>query len=741
MQQTTTPNLAVLIDALLRGTLSNPHSFLGMHLLPRTDGGAVIVRAFRPDATRVTLIERGGERRRAPLAKVHDAGLFAATIEGRGTVFPYDLEITHGGHTWVQGDPYRFLPTLGEQDQYFVGEGTHRRLYNVLGAHPRELDGAPGVAFAVWAPSARGVSLIGDFNGWHSRSHPLRVLGSTGVWELFVPGIGPGACYKYAIRGADGIETLRADPVAFQSELRPRSASLVADLDAHAWGDGDWLTTRREQNHHESPMSIYEVHLGSWRRHADGSWLSYRELADQLVPYAKNLGFTHLELLPVAEHPYDGSWGYQVTGFYAPTSRYGTPGGFQEFVDRCHQAGLGVILDWVPAHFAIDPHALARFDGTYLYEHQDWRKRMQPDWGTFAFNYGRNEVRNFLLANALFWLDRYHIDGLRVDAVSAMLYLDYSRKAGEWAPNRYGGRENLESIAFLREFNDLVAAEGSGAITVAEESTSWPGVSRPTHAGGLGFGFKWDMGWMHDTLAYFQLDPVYRRYDQNKLTFRQMYAYSEDFILSLSHDEVVHLKRSLLHKMPGDEWQQFANLRLLFAYQHAQPGKKLIFMGSEFGQRGEWNHDSSPEWGALGYPLHAQVQHLVRDLNGLHHTEPALHQLDHNSEGFQWLDFHDADQSTLSFVRRARDGDYILCAFNFTPVPRYGYRIPVPEPIRYREILNTDAGDYGGSGVGNAGAVQGEAVPHYGWPHSAPLVLPPLGALYLKPDRPPAAEG
>ncbi|MGN6809317.1 MAG: 1,4-alpha-glucan branching protein GlgB [Thermomicrobiales bacterium] len=735
MQQTATPNLTVLIDALLRGTLSNPHSFLGMHPVPRADGGAVIVRAFRPGASRVTLIERGGEQRRAPLALIHDAGLFAATIEDRDTVFPYDLEITHGGHTWVQGDPYRFLPTLGEQDQYFVGEGTHRRLYNVLGAHPRELDGTPGVAFAVWAPSARGVSLIGDFNGWHSRSHPLRALGSTGVWELFVPGIGPGECYKYAIRGADGIETLRADPVAFQSELRPRSASIVADLDAHGWGDGDWLAARRGRNHHESPMSIYEVHLGSWRRRADGSWLSYRELADQLVPYTKDLGFTHLELLPVAEHPYDPSWGYQVTGFYAPTSRYGPPGDFQEFVDRCHQAGLGIILDWVPAHFAVDPHALARFDGTYLYEHQDRRKRMQPDWGTFAFNYGRNEVRNFLLANALFWLDKYHIDGLRVDAVSSMLYLDYSRKAGEWAPNQYGGRENLESIAFLREFNDLVAAESTGAITVAEESTAWPGVSRPTHTGGLGFNFKWDMGWMHDTLAYFQLDPIYRRYDQNKLTFRQMYAYSEDFILSLSHDEVVHLKRSLLHKMPGDEWQQFANLRLLFAYQHAQPGKKLIFMGGEFGQRGEWNHDGGLEWGALSYPPHAQVQHLVRDLNGLHHSEPALHQLDHSPEGFQWLDFHDADQSTLSFVRRARDGDYILCAFNFTPVPRYGYRIPVPEPIRYREILNTDAGDYGGSGVGNAGAIQGEAVPHYGWSHSAPLVLPPLGALYLKPDR------
>jgi 1,4-alpha-glucan branching enzyme len=569
-----------------------------------------------------------------------------------------------------------------------------------------------------------------------------------------MPGLVPGEVYKYAIRGANWVETQRADPVGFGSELRPKTASVIADLDRHQWADGAWMAARATATPTVAPMSIYEVHLGSWRRRDDGSWLSYGEIADQLIPYVNDLGFTHIELLPVAEHPYDPSWGYQITGFYAPTSRFGTPEDFQMFVDRCHQAGIGVILDWVPAHFAIDAHALGRFDGTFLYEHEDWRRRTQPDWGTFAFNYGRNEVRNFLLANALYWLDKYHIDGLRVDAVSAMLYLDYSRKSGEWAPNRYGGREHLEAIDFLRAFNDLVRDEGRGAITIAEESTSWPAVSRPTETGGLGFNFKWDMGWMHDTLEYMGRDPVYRQYDQNKLTFRQMYAYSENFILSLSHDEVVHLKRSLLHKMPGDEWQQFANLRLLFAYQHAQPGKKLVFMGGEFGQRREWNHDTGLDWSSLSHGPHAAVQGLVRDLNRLHRDESALHTLDHDRAGFDWLDFRDAQQSTLSFVRRgvpsptpqpsgesaavqlkAQPGDHIVCAFNFTPVPRLGYRIPVPEPIRYREILNTDAEVYGGGGIGNFGTAQGEAVQHHDHPNSMLVNLPPLAAVYFKPER------
>ncbi len=740
------------IRALLNGTSRDPHGFLGMHPLlgehqtksKKRGKGAerLVVRAYVPGAESITLVERGGRRTKIALGRIHDAGVFAAIIADRRTIFPYDLQITRGGHTWTIGDPYRFLPTLGDIDLHLAGEGTHRRLYNVLGAHPRVVDGVEGVAFAVWAPAAQGVSLVGDFNGWHARSHPLRAMGSSGIWELFVPALVPGDVYKYAIRGADGNETMRADPVGFGSELRPKTASVVVDLERHTWADEAWMAARATTDQHRAPMSIYEVHLGSWRRHDDNRWLSYRELADELVPYATNLGFTHIELMPVAEHPYDPSWGYQITGFFAPTSRYGSPADFQYFVDRCHQAGLGVLLDWVPAHFAVDAHSLGRFDGTFLYEHEDWRRRTQPDWGTFAFNYGRNEVRNFLLANALYWIDKYHIDGLRVDAVSAMLYLDYSRAAGAWAPNRYGGREHLEAIDFLRQFNDLIHAEGGGAITIAEESTSWPQVSRPTHVGGLGFDFKWDMGWMHDSLAYFQLDPIYRQYDHNKLTFRQMYAYTENFILALSHDEVVHLKKSLLQKMPGDEWQQFANLRLLYAYQHAQSGKKLIFMGGEWGQRGEWNQDTGLDWHALAHPPHAQMQRLVRELNHLHRDEPALHQVDHDWTGFDWLDFRDNQNSVLAFVRRAAPtgeegapGDYIVCVFNFTPVPRYGYRIPVPEAVAYREILNTDAQGYGGSGVGNLGFAQGEAVRHHEHGFSMALTLPPLGAVFFKPER------
>jgi 1,4-alpha-glucan branching enzyme len=754
------PELAKLhspdqIHPLLNGTIGDPHSLLGLHPLAgagepakgrRKKGTPTLVaRAFVPGAEAITLVERGGKKLEVPLEHIHEAGLFAATIADRKEVFPYDLRITRHGHTWVSGDPYRFLPTLGEMDIYLAGEGTHRRLYEVLGAHLRTMDGIAGVSFAVWAPAARGVSVVGDFNGWHARAHPMRSLGSSGIWELFVPSLCPGDAYKYAIRGADRTETLRADPVGFASEVRPKTASVVADLESYAWGDEAWLAERAAQDHYRSPMSIYEIHAGSWRRHDDNSWLGYRELADELIPYVTNMGFTHIELLPVAEHPYDPSWGYQVTGFFAPTSRYGSPADFQYFVDRCHQAGVGVLLDWVPAHFAVDAHSLGRFDGTFLYEHEDWRRRTQPDWGTFAFNYGRNEVRNFLLANALYWIDKFHIDGLRVDAVSSMLYLDYSRAAGAWAPNRYGGREHLEAIDFLRQFNDLVHAEGRGAITIAEESTSWPQVSRPTHIGGLGFDFKWDMGWMHDTLAYFGKDPIYRTYEHNRLTFRQMYAYSEHFILSLSHDEVVHLKRSLLHKMPGDEWQQFANLRLLYAYQHAQSGKKLIFMGAEWGQRTEWSQDRGLDWAALGYPLHAQMQRLVRDLNHLHREEPALHQVDYDWTGFEWLDFRDNQNSTLSFVRRAaptgvegEQADYVVCAFNFTPVPRLNYRIPVPEAITYREILNTDAGEYGGSGVGNYGFAHGETVRHYDHGYSMTVTLPPLGAVFFKPERPPA---
>ncbi len=719
------------VGRLLAGTSHDPHSFLGAHPL---GDGSVVVRVFAPNADRVILLPEDGGGEPVPLEPAHPAGLFTITLAGQ--LLPYRLRFARGDHTWERADPYRFLPTLGAQDLHYLGEGSHRRLYEKLGAHVRTVDGVRGVAFAVWAPSARGVSVIGDFNSWDRRAHPMRSLGSSGVWELFVPGLSYGEHYKYAVRGADSVEYEKADPCAFQSELRPKTASIVANVRAHDWTDSEWMERRRSRNPYTSPMSIYEVHLGSWRRHSDGSWLTYRELADELAGYVSQMGFTHVEIMPVQEHPFDGSWGYQVTGFYAPTSRFGTPEDFQYFVDRMHRAGIGVIMDWVPAHFAVDPHGLARFDGTFLYEHEDVRRRFQPDWGTYTFNYGRHEVRNFLVANALYWIREYHVDGLRVDGVSSMLYLDYSRKAGEWTPNRFGGRENLEAIDFLKEVNEAVYGEGTGAVTVAEESTAWPAVSRPTYLGGLGFGFKWNMGWMHDTLEYFRLDPVYRQYHQGTLTFSMVYAYNENFVLSLSHDEVVHGKASLLHKMPGDEWQMFANLRLLHAYQHAHPGKKLIFMGDEFGQRGEWSHDGSVEWMALAYPPHEQVRRLVADLNGLHRSEPALHALDHDPEGFQWLDFSDSANSVVSFVRWSPGReDHVVCVFSFTPVVRYGYRIPVPEPVRYREILNTDAEIYGGSNVGNMGGADGEAVEHLGHPYSMALTLPPLAALYLKPER------
>jgi 1,4-alpha-glucan branching enzyme len=716
-------------EAILHGTSHDPHAFLGMH----PGRGGVRVRVFAPSARRVFLLEDGG--RPIELERAHPAGLFSATFKGRKRVFPYRLRFESDDATWERADPYRFLPTLGDLDLFYIGEGTHRRLWEALGAHPRTVEGEDGVAFAVWAPAARGVSVVGDFNGWHRRAHPMRMLGSSGVWELFVPGIGPGERYKFAIRGADGAEHEKSDPFAFQFEVRPRTASIVTDLGRYEWGDGDWMHARRTARPYHEPMSAYEMHMGSWRRHPDGRWLTYRELADELVAYLPETGFTHVELLPVAEHPFDGSWGYQVAGFYAPTSRFGEPDDFRHFVDRLHQAGIGVLVDWVPAHFATDPHSLARFDGTFLYEHEDPRKRFQPDWGTLTFNYGRHEVRNFLLANALFWLKEFHIDGLRVDAVSSMLYLDYSRDEGEWVPNAFGGRENLEAIEFLKEFNELVYLEGEGAVTVAEESTAWPGVSRPTYAQGLGFGFKWNMGWMHDTLSYFSKEPIHRKYHQSVLTFSMMYAFSENFVLSLSHDEVVHGKASLLHKMPGDEWQQFANLRLLFAYQHAQPGKKLLFMGSEFGQRSEWNHDRGLEWEALLHPPHAQARALLADLNRLHRSEPALHRHDHEPRGFTWLDFSDAEHSVISFVRHGdAPEDDIVCVFNFTPVPREGYLVPALRSGPYREILNTDAPEYGGGGVGNAGRAFAKPVEHLGRPATLSLTLPPLGAIFLKPD-------
>ncbi len=606
------------------------------------------------------------------------------------------------------------------------------------------MDGVAGASFAVFAPNAGAVSVVGDFNGWKRDAHPLRALGQSGIWEAFLPGVGRGAVYKYHIASLfDAYRVDKADPYAVRQEMPPRTGSVVWDLDGYAWRDGAWMAARAAKQSAAAPMSIYEVHLGSWRRVPEEKDrpLSYREAAGALAHYARELGFTHVELLPVMEHPFTGSWGYQCTGFFAPTSRFGTPQDFMYLVDVLHQAGIGVILDWVPAHFPSDEHGLVYFDGTHLYEHADWRQGYHPDWSSCIFNYGRNEVRSFLLSSALYWLDRYHVDGLRVDGVASMLHLDYSRKAGEWIPNKHGGWENLEAISLLRRLNDEVAERHPGVVTIAEESTAWPMVSRPTYVGGLGFSMKWDLGWMNDTLDYMRLDPVFRKFHHTSLTFRRMYAFTENFVLPLSHDEVVHLKASLLSKMPGDDWQKFANLRLLFAYMWAQPGKKLLFMGGEIGQRREWNHDASLDWDLLERPRHGGVQMWVRDLNRFYAAEPALHELDFDPAGFDWIDCHDADHSIVSLVRRSRrSGDAIAAAFNFTPVPRHGYLVGVDAPGEWTEILNSDATEYGGGGVGNRGRAVALAVPAHGRSHSLALTLPPLGAIFLKPapEEPPA---
>jgi 1,4-alpha-glucan branching enzyme len=612
-------------------------------------------------------------------------------------------------------------------DTYLFREGSHLRLYDKLGAH-RTPD---GFRFAVWAPAAQAVSVVGDFNGWDATRHPLRRVDESGVWEAVVPGVEVGQRYKYRVVGPGGAAFDKADPFAFRAEPPPGNASVVWELE-YAWGDSEWMARRRSRNALEAPVSIYEVHLGSWRRGPGGRWLTYAELAPVLAEYARNMGFTHVEFLPVMEHPFYGSWGYQVTGYFAPTSRYGTPQEFMQLVDVLHQAGVGVLLDWVPSHFATDPHGLAWFDGTALYEHPDPRRGWHPDWGSAIFDYGRPEVRSFLLSSALFWLERYHADGLRVDAVASMLYLDYSRREGEWLPNEYGGRENLDAVRFLRRLNEEVYRHFPDVQTIAEESTAWPLVSRPTRVGGLGFGLKWDMGWMHDTLQYFQRDPVYRKYHHAQLTFRMLYAFSENFVLALSHDEVVHGKGSLWGRMPGDPWQKAAHLRLLFGYQFGQPGKKLLFMGGEFGQPWEWDHEAALAWELLDEPLHRGVQRWVEDLNRLYRQEPALHELDCDPAGFEWIDADDREQSVLSFLRKDRGGKVVAVVCNFTPVPREGYRVGVPRPGRWAEVLNSDAREYGGSGWGNYGGVQAEPVPHHGRPYSLRLALPPLGVVFLR---------
>lgn len=635
--------------------------------------------------------------------------------------------------------PERRTRILTDFDLHLIGEGSHYEKYRKLGAHIMEIDGVQGVHFAVWAPNAKKVSVIGDFNDWNAVTHPMHPLGSSGIWETFVPRIGEGAIYKFEIRSRfNKYVAQKADPFAFYFELRPKSASIVYDIDGYQWNDGNWIEKRLRTNWLESPLAVYEVHLGSWMRVLEEGerWLTYRELAEKLIPYVKEMGYTHIELLPVTEHPLDASWGYQTLGYFAPTSRYGKPKDFMYFVDQCHQAGIGVILDWVPAHFPTDGHGLGFFDGTCLYEHEDPRKGFHPDWGTKIFNYGRNEVRNFLLSNALFWFERYHMDGLRVDAVASMLYLDYSRTEGEWIPNIFGGRENLEAIDLIKKFNEVSHQYHPGILTVAEESTAWPNVSRPTHLGGLGFSIKWNMGWMNDTLTYFSKDPVHRKFHHGNLTFSLLYAFTENFILPLSHDEVVHGKRSLLDKMPGDMWQKFANLRALHGFMYGHPGKKLLFMGGEFGQWDEWNFEKSLDWHLLEFEPHRGLQNFIKDLNRIYKSEPSLHEIDCDYRGFEWIDFHDAEGSIISFLRRAKyHDDFTLFVCNFTPVPRINYRIGVPVSGNYKEILNSDSGSYWGSNMGNGGGVKTEDIPFHYRAFSINITVPPLSVVIFKPTE------
>ena len=718
------------VTRLIAGEHTDPHHVLGAHAATVNGAGGVMVRAMHPDAVAAECILSNGDP--APMEAIA-AGIFAVFLPGATLPLRYRLRLHFAsGATVERDDPYRFLPTVGELDLHLFNEGTHRRVYQALGAHARTVDGVAGTSFAVWAPNARRVSVIGDFNAWDGRVFPMRSLGASGVFELFVPGVRPGALYKYEILTPAHALRVKTDPFAFAMELPPDTASRVVSSGMYDWGDDAWRTARVRCDPVREPMLIYETHLGSWARVPEehDRPLTYREIAPRLVQHVKELGFTHIELLPIMEHPFTGSWGYQVTGYYAPTARYGTPDDFRFFVDTCHQAGIGVLLDWVPAHFPRDDFALRRFDGTALFEHEDPRLGEHPDWGTLIFNYDRNEVRNFLIANAVYWLEEFHLDGLRVDAVASMLYLDYSRRPGEWLRNRYGGRENLGAIDFLRAMNVTVATESPGAITVAEESTAWPGVTKPVADGGLGFTFKWNMGWMHDTLQYFALDPIHRSFHHNDLTFAMLYEYSERFIMPLSHDEVVHMKRSLLDRMPGDVWQKFANLRLLLLYLYMRPGKKLLFMGTELAPWDEWNHDVSLDWRLLGDPMRAGFSRFLRELGALYHAQPPLWRDDAEPAGFQWIDVEDRANSVLSWVRRAGE-EHVVVALNLTPVPRENYRIGAPQAGTYVELLSSDATRFGGSEVQTLAEVHTEDAPFHGYPQSMRLVLPPLGGVVL----------
>ena len=722
------------LHAILGAYHGDPFAILGM----QEAGGQFVVRVFRPDVRAVAVRETSGRGRAWPALQLHPDGFFEAVLQGATGRFPYVLDFTgHDGRVWSENDPYSFGILLGEVDLHLFSEGQHWQLYEKLGAHLRTCEGVAGTSFHVWAPNAQRVSVVGEFNGWDGRRNPMRKLLGCGVWEIFLPGVSEGAHYKFEVRQSHGGIVLKSDPFAFFGQHGVKTASLVFDLHRYAWSDDAWMTARRAKEWHREPMSIYEVHLGSWQRKADEGdrFLSYRELADTLLPYVLEMGYTHLELMPVAEHPFEGSWGYQVTGYFAPTSRFGNPDEFRYFVDRCHQAGIGIIVDWVPAHFPKDIHGLATFDGTHLYEHADPRLGEHTDWGTLIPNFGRNEVRNFLIANALFWFDQYHIDGLRVDAVASMLYLDYSRKAGEWIPNVYGGRENLDAIYFLKRFNEVCYERFPGIVTIAEESTAWPGVSRPTYLGGLGFGLKWNMGWMHDFLSYMEKDPVYRRFHQGDITFSLIYAFHEHFVLVLSHDEVVHGKGSLIEKMPGDMWQKFANLRMFYAWMYAHPGKKLLFMGQEFGQWREWDHDRSLDWHLCERPEHDGLKRLVQHLNWTYQNEPALFDQDDSDAGFEWIDFHDSDNSVIAFLRKSRTGDAIAFVINATPMVREAYRVGVSGEGWWAEIINTDAATYGGSNLGNFGGQHAEAIAWQGKSHSLLLRLPPLAVVAFKRQR------
>jgi len=716
-----------LVELLLTARLHDPFALLGVH--PHARGWSL--RVFEPSAQEMWLRLPGGL---APLARVHPDGLFEWTGE-QAPPRHYCLAVSAGGQVHDRHDAYAFAPVLSGHDLHLFNEGRLHQAWRSLGSHVETREGVAGTRFAVWAPNAERVSVIGGFNGWDGRVHPMAVHGSSGVWELFIPGVRGGELYKYEIRNrASGEVVVKIDPYARAFERRPGTASCVCPPSAHVWEDQAWMARRGEWDWQHAPVNIYELHAGSWKRHPDGRMYTYRELAAHLVPYLRDMGFTHVELLPLSEHPLDESWGYQTTGYFAATSRFGTPDDLRALIDALHGAGIGVFLDWVPGHFPQDRWALARYDGTALYEHEDPRVGLHREWGTHVFNYGRNEVLSFLLSSAHFWLSQFHVDGLRVDAVASMLYLDYSREPGDWLPNVHGGRENLEAIAFLRALNEMVHRDFPGAVTMAEESTAWPMVSRPVYLGGLGFSMKWNMGWMNDTLSYMRQDPVHRRYHHDKLTFGQLYAYTENFLLPLSHDEVVHGKGSLLDKMPGDTWQEFANLRLLFVYQFTTPGKKLGFMGNELAQGREWKSGQELDWWLLQRDWHAGVQRLVRDLSHLYRDVPALHDLDFSGEGFAWIDCHDADHSIVSFQRRARDGSCVVVVLNFTPVPREAYRIGLPFAGRYAEILNSDSSFYVGSNLGNAGGVRAEPLPWMGLPHSAAITLPPLAGVVLTPE-------